>query len=207
MQINNEQLYSRLSALEKIFSYKRLSAINANKIPERSLAIFNTLCFRKQQKFLEIVLSKYVDLASNISSGLISMHRVDAFFLGEFVRTGKFPKIETFGNAARFDEVAKFYSARAIQDQLDAVKTVSDENNTAISKFTKTNKSVFALREDQTSLLYDMLIEGKINIIVYGHLLKRRDISLDYSKMESTVYRINKIAEYVSRFDLSQLLQ
>lgn len=208
MKINNEQLYSRLCALEKVFSYKRLSCIDAKKIPERSLAIYATLSFKKKIDYFErFVLWKYNDLASNISSGVISLHRVDAYFLGEFVRTGKFPKIDNFGNAMHFDETAKFYSAKTVQEQLDKIKEVSDEHNTAIAKFTKTNKSVFELRDDQTNLLYDMLIEGKINIIVYAQLMMLKHIELDYKKMSPTVYRNNKIAEYIASFNLCKLFE
>lgn len=208
MQISNEQLYARLAGLEKVFSYKRVSMIDTTKIPEISKKIFDSVQFRKKSdKFERFVLSAYSDLASNISSGTLSLHRVDAYFLGEFVRTGAFPKIGKFGNALHFDEVASFYSAKTIQEQLAKIQAVSEANNTAIAKFTKQNKSVFDIRENQTSLLYDMLVDGTISIVVYSHLMKLRHITLDYSKMEPEVYRINKIAEYIASFNLSKLLE
>ena len=207
MQITTEQLYSRLAGLERVFSYKRVALIDAKKIPAISKKIYDGIPFRKKTaQFERFVLSAYSDLASNISSCTISMHKLDAYFLGELVRTNAFPKINTFGNALRFDEVASFYSAKTVQEQLAKIQAVSEANNTAIAKFTKQNKSVFDIRENQTSLLYDMLVNGEISIIVYAHLMQRRHIMLDYSKMDATVYRNNKIAEYVASFNLSKLL-
>jgi hypothetical protein len=52
-----------------------------------------------------------------------------------------------------------------------------------------------------------MLMEGKINLITYAYITKVKNVQFDFSKMNIAVYRVNKAAEYLSKFDLSQLLK
>lgn len=205
MQISTSQLYAHTAGLQKLFSYKTKKSLDLSRLSSLSKGIYDCLEFRERvQRF---VLGDYADLASNISSGILSLHAFDAYFLGEYIRTGKFPKSSTFNTLMHFNEHAKFYSPQAFVEQVDKLCQEFAANNTALAKFTKKAKSIVELRDDQTNILYDMLIEGKINIITYSYILKTKNVVFNYDKMNMTVYRVNKVAEYLAKFDLSQLLK
>ena len=99
------------------------------------------------------------------------------------------------------------YSPSAFIEQVECLCKESEANNTALAKFTRKAKSIVELRSDQTNILYDMLMEGKINLITYAYITKVKNVQFDFSKMNITVYRVNKAAQYLSKFDLSQLLK
>ena len=205
MQITNSQLYAHTIGLQQLFSYKTKKSLDVSRLATISKKIFDGLEYREKVK--QFVLRDYADLASSISSGILSLHVFDAYFLGEFVRTGKFLKTSTFCSILRFNENAKFYSPDAFIQQVDEICKESEANNTALAKFTRKAQSIVALRDDQTCILYDMLMNGRINIITYSYILKIKNVQLNFDKMNMTVYRINKVAEYLSKYDLSQLLK
>lgn len=204
MKWNNRLLYAHLEGLSQAFSYKRPKNIKLEKIPELSKKVFDSMAFRPH---IEYLLDNYVELANLLNSGTITIRTIDLYYLGEFVRTNAFPKIATFNNLQRLKEVIDFYNAKSVDSQIANIVKASEANNTKFAKFTKQNKSVFELSDDQTNILYDMLISGKISIFVYAYFLKEHKFTIDYNKIKSVeIYRNNKIAEYVSTFDLNDIL-
>ena len=205
MQISNSQLYAHTAGLQKLFSYKTKKAMDISRLASLSKGIYDNLEYRERvQKF---VLGEYADMASNISSGILSLHVFDAYFLGEFIRTGKFPKSNTFNSILKFNEHASFYSPSEFIKQVDEICKEAEANNTALARFTRKAQSIVALRDDQTCILYDMLMSGKINIITYSYILNLKNVQLNFDKMKIDVFRVNKVAEYLGKFDLSQLLK
>lgn len=204
MQITNKQLYARLASLERVFSYKRIKSIDTSKLPSIAKKTFESLAFRPKMDF---VLKNYVELANLISSGIVSVRTIDLYFLGEFIKNNKFPDISEFNNMFKLRDVIGFYNASSITEQIKRIIKTSEEHNTQLAKFTKTNKSVFELRDNQTNILYDMLVKGEISIYVYAYFMKNNKFTIDFSKIKDlTIYRNNKIAEYVSNFKLDEIL-
>lgn len=204
MQISAEQLYAHLAGLEKVFSSKQYKQMDLTRLSEVSKKIYSSIPFRYSlQRF---VIVKYVNLANSISSCELSLHAIDLFFLGEYVRTGKFPKIDTFDTIYKFKEVSSFYSLKAVQEQVLEIQNESERHNTALAKFVKADVSVFKIRDDQTCILYDMLTSGKINLLVYSYLMNSRDTRIDFKKMKLDILRINTMATYVANVKFSELL-
>lgn len=204
MQITAELLYAHLAGFEKMFSYKQIKHIDLTKLPAMSNKIYSTTPYRWQlQRF---VISRYVNLANSISSCEITLHAVDLFFLGEYVRTGRFPKIDTFDTIFKFKKASEFYSLKAVQKQIMDIQKESERHNTAFAKFVKADVSVFKIRDDQTNILYDMLKEGKINLLVYSYLMNSRDTGIDFSKMKLDVFKINILSKYISNIQFNELL-
>ena len=205
MQITASQLYAHTAGLKQLFSYKTKKSLDLTRLSSISKGIFDSLPYRERvQRF---VVCSYADLASSISSGILSLHVFDAYYLGEFIKSGQFPKEAKFGSYRHFSENATDYSPSAFIEQVERLCKESEANNTALVKFTRKAKSIVELRSDQTNILYDMLIDGKINLITYAYITKVKNVQFDFSKMNITVYRANKAAEYLSKFDLSQLLK
>ena len=205
MQITASQLYAHAAGLKQLFSYKTKKSLDLTRLSTISKGIFDSIPFRERlQRF---VVSSYADLASNISSSVLSLRVFDAYYLGEFIKTGQFPKESKFNTIQHFNENATDYSPSAFIEQVERLCKESEANNTALAKFTRKAKSIVELRSDQTNILYDMLMEGKINLITYAYITKVKNVKFDFSKMNITVYRVNKAAEYLSKFDLSQLLK
>lgn len=204
MQITTKQLYSKLDSLKKLFSYKRIKSISLEKLPDLIQKSYDNLQFRPKVDFNIRV---FTNLANSVNANIIPSSIIEIFYLGEFVRTNSFPKLTLFETEATFKEAMQFYSANAVTAQTAEVNALAASADTKISKFMGMKKNVFDIREDQTSVLYDMLISGKINIIVYAYCLKENLIHIDFSKIKDlTVYRNNKIAEYISGFDLKNSL-
>lgn len=205
MQITASQLYAHAAGLKQLFSYKTKKSLDLTRLSSISKGIFDSLPYRERVK--RFVVCSYADLASSISSGILSLHVFDAYYLGEFIKSGQFPKEAKFGSYRHFSENATDYSPSAFIEQVERLCKESEANNTALVKFTRKAKSIVELRSDQTNILYDMLIEGKINLITYAYITKVKNVQFDFSKMNITVYRVNKAAEYLAKFDLSQLLK
>lgn len=204
MQITTKQLYSKLDSLKKLFSYKRIKSISLEKLPDLIQKSYDNLQFRPKVDFNIRV---FTNLANSVNANIIPSSIIEIFYLGEFVRTNSFPKLTLFETEATFKEAMQFYSANAVTAQTAEVNALAASADTKISKFMGKKTNVFDIREDQTSVLYDMLISGKINIIVYAYCLKENLIHIDFSKIKDlTVYRNNKIAEYISGFDLKNSL-
>lgn len=204
MQITTKQLYSKLDSLKKLFSYKRIKSISLEKLPDLIQKSYDNLQFRPKVDFNIRV---FTNLANSVNANIIPSSIIEIFYLGEFVRTNSFPKLTLFETEATFKEAMQFYSANAVTAQTAEVNALAASADTKISKFMGMKKNVFDIREDQTSVLYDMLISGKINIIVYAYCLKENLIHIDFSKIKDlTIYRNNKIAEYISGFDLKNSL-
>ncbi len=204
MKITTEQLYSRLAGLQKLFSYKRQSKIDIANIAAISKQIYVALKFRPR---VEFILRNYVELASLISSDKLKLHAVDLYFLGTYVKTGKFSNMSEVSTEADFRQAYEFYSANEITRQVQLIKEKSESLNTSFAKFTKTNKSIFELRENQTNELYDMLVAGKINLYVFAYFLSQGKFKIDFSKIHDIeIFRILKIADYVSRFEITDIL-
>lgn len=204
MQITADLLYAHLAGLEKMFTRKQFRQVDLTKLPEVSNKIYSTIPYRYQLQ--RYVISRYVNLANSISSCEITLHAVDLFYLGEFARTGKFPKIDTFDTIFKFKKASEFYSLKSVQEQIMEIQKESERHNTAFAKFVKTDVSVFKIREDQTNILYDMLKEGKINLLVYSYLMNSRDTGIDFSKMKLEVFKINTLSKYVSNIKFDELL-
>jgi hypothetical protein len=206
MKITTEQLYSRLTALQKLFSYKRLKKIDTSRIAELSKQEYKSIQCRPRLKF---VLPAYADLASSISSDRLTLHSVDLYYLGEFVKNNKFPSINDISNEAKFREAYKiFYSSDSINEQVQRVIKASEANNTALAKFTKTNKSIFEIDpKTQTNKLYEMMVTGQINVFVFAYFYEQGRFTIDFSKITDLyTYRNLKIAEYVRNFELNEVL-
>lgn len=204
MKISTEQLFARLSSLQRVFSYKIKSKIDTARLPELAKNAYTSIKFRPR---LDFVLRDYADIASAISSGHLTLHAVDMYYLGEFVKTTKFPKMSKISNEFKFKEAYKFYSAANVKSQIEEIQQKSAQLNTALSKFTKQNKSVFEQSDAQTNELYQMMIDGKISLFVYAYFLKQGKFTIDFSKVKDmTVYRNLKIAEYVSNFEINEVL-
>lgn len=204
MQITAEQLYAHLAGFEKMFSYKQYKHIDLAKLPQVSAKIYSSIPYRYQLQ--RYVIGRYVNLANSISSCEITLHAVVLFFLGEYVRTGKFPKIDTFDTIFKFKKASSFYSLKSVQEQILEIENESERHNTAFAKFVKTDVSVFKLREDQTNILYDMLKEGKINLLVYSYLMNSRDTGIDFSLMKLDILKVNTLSLYVSGIKFNELL-
>lgn len=204
MQITADLLYAHLAGLEKMFTRKQFKQVDLTKLPEVSNKIYSTIPYRYQLQ--RYVISRYVNLANSISSCEITLHAVDLFYLGEFARTGKFPKIDTFDTIFKFKKASEFYSLKSVQEQVMEIQKESERHNTAFAKFVKADVSVFKLRDDQTNILYDMLKEGKINLLVYSYLMNSRDTGIDFSKMKLDVFKINTLSKYVSNIKFDELL-
>lgn len=204
MQITAELLYAHLAGFEKMFSYKQFKHIDLAKLPTVSNKIYSTIPYRWQLR--RYVISRYVNLANSISSCEITLHAVDLFFLGEYVRTGRFPKIDTFDTIFKFKKASEFYSLKSVQEQVIDIQKESERHNTAFTKFVKADVSVFKIRDDQTNILYDMLKEGKINLLVYSYLMNSRDTGIDFSRMRLDVFKINTLSKYVSSIQFNELL-
>lgn len=203
MQWTNKLLYAHLEGLAHAFSYKRAKSISLDKIPELSKKSFESLAFRQNADYLT---RGYVELANLLNSGTINIRMLDLYFLGEFVRTNSFPNINVFNNLLRLKSVIGFYNSTDITLQINKIIEKSNESNSKFAKFTKTDKSVFELDANQTNILYDMLKRGEINVYVYAYFMKNKKFVIDYTKLKNVeVYRDNKIAEYVSKFDLSEI--
>jgi len=204
MKWNNRLLYAHLEGLASVFSYKRPKNIKLEKIPELSKKVYDSMAFRPH---IEYLLDNYVELANLINSGTVTVRTIDLYYLGEFVKTNAFPKISTFNNLQRLKEVINFYNAKSINEQIEQIVKTSEANNTKFAKFTKQNKSVFELSDQQTNLLYDMMVSGKISVFVYAYFMKEKKFEIDFGKIKNVeIYRNNKIAEYVSTFDLEDIL-
>lgn len=207
MKITTEQLYSRLTALQLLFSYKLRKKIDTNHIAILSKKEFDSIQFRP--RLSQFVLPIYADLASSISSNRITLHSVDLYYLGEYVKNTYFPSINDISTEAKFREAYNvFYSANAINAQIQNIIQLSKTNNSTFAKFTKTNKSVFEIDSTtQTNLLYESMISGEINVYVFSYFYKQGMFTIDFSKIQNIqVYRNLKIAEYVGNFKLNEIL-
>lgn len=207
MKITTEQLYSRLTALQLLFSYKSRKKIDTNRIAILSKKEFDSIQFRP--KLSQFVLPAYADLASSISSNRITLHSVDLYYLGEYVKNAYFPSINDISTESKFREAYNvFYSANAINAQIQNIIQLSKTNNSTFAKFTKTNKSVFEIDSTtQTNLLYELMISGEINVYVFSYFYKQGMFTIDFSKIQNIqVYRNLKIAEYVGNFKLNEIL-
>lgn len=203
MQWTNKLLYAHFEGLAHAFSFKRAKSISLDKIPELSKKSFESLAFRKNADFLT---RGYIELTNLLNSGTISLRMLDLYFLGEFVRTNSFPNVNSFNNLSRLKSVISFYNSADISAQIDKIVEKSNESNSKFAKFTKTAKSVFEVNNDQTNILYNMLKRGEICIYVYAYFMKIGKFSIDYTKLKNVeIYRDNKIAEYVAKFDLSEI--
>ena len=96
----------------------------------------------------------------------------------------------------------------AINEQVQKVIKASEANNTALAKFTKTNKSIFEIDpKTQTNKLYEMLVLGEINVYVFAYFYAQGKFTIDFSKITDLMtYRNLKIAEYVRNFELNEVL-
>lgn len=206
MKITTEQLYSRLQALQKLFSYKQRNKIDINRIVDLSKREYDSICFRPNLKY---VFDYYIDLASSISSNRLTLHAIDLYYLGELVRNNEFPNIKNISSETKFRKAYEtFYSAKAIHEQIQRIINVSEANNTFFAKFTKTDKSVFEIdSKTQTNELYNMMTTGKINVYVFAYFYAQNKFVIDFSKIKNLcTYRNLKIVEYVKNFKLSEVL-
>ena len=117
MQITASQLYAHAAGLKQLFSYKTKKSLDLTRLSTISKGIFDSLPYRERvQRF---VVCSYADLASSISSGILSLHVFDAYYLGEFIKTGQFPKEAKFGSYQHFSENATDYSPSAFIEQVE----------------------------------------------------------------------------------------